>query len=50
MAYLSSQSFDNTGNSHKVMHIVNDDANFNLDAYKAFTLAYDPPCNMCHAH
>ncbi|KAF8267140.1 OPT oligopeptide transporter [Lactarius quietus] len=34
---VSSQSFDNTGRPYNVSRIINDDATFNLDAYKAYS-------------
>ncbi|KAF8264244.1 OPT oligopeptide transporter [Lactarius quietus] len=34
---VSSQSFDNTGSPYNVSRIINDDATFNIDAYKAYS-------------
>ncbi len=33
----SSRSFDNTGNPYNVSRVINDDATFNLDAYRAYS-------------
>ncbi|KAF8261430.1 OPT oligopeptide transporter [Lactarius quietus] len=34
---VSSQTFDNTGSLYNVSQIINDDATFNIDAYKAYS-------------
>ena len=34
---VSSQSFDNTGSPYNVSRIINDDATFNIEAYKAYS-------------
>ena len=34
---VTSQSFDNTANVYNVSRILNDDATFNIDAYKAYS-------------
>ena len=34
---VSSQTFDNTGSPYNVSRIINDDATFNIDAYKAYS-------------
>ncbi|KAF8262026.1 OPT oligopeptide transporter protein-domain-containing protein [Lactarius quietus] len=34
---VSSQSFDNMGNPYNVSRIINDDATFNIEAYKAYS-------------
>jgi hypothetical protein len=34
---VSSQTFDNTGNPYNVSRIINDDATFNIGAYKAYS-------------
>ncbi len=34
---VASGSFDNTGNRYNVSSIINDDATFNLEAYKAYS-------------
>ncbi|KAF8265720.1 OPT oligopeptide transporter [Lactarius quietus] len=34
---VSSQSFDNTGSPYNVSRIINNDATFNIDAYKAYS-------------
>jgi hypothetical protein len=34
---VSSHSFDNTGNRYNVTQIINADASFNLEAYKAYS-------------
>ncbi|KAF8264241.1 OPT oligopeptide transporter protein-domain-containing protein [Lactarius quietus] len=39
---VSSHSFDNTGNPYNVSRIINDDATFNDDAYKAYSPVFIP--------
>ncbi|KAF8261428.1 OPT oligopeptide transporter protein-domain-containing protein [Lactarius quietus] len=34
---VSSQAFDNTGSPYNISRIINDDATFNIDAYKAYS-------------
>ena len=34
---VSSESFDNTGSPYNISRIINDDATFNIDAYKAYS-------------
>ena len=34
---VSSQSFDNTGNTYNVSRVINDNATFNPNAYKAYS-------------
>jgi hypothetical protein len=39
---VSSQTFDNTGRPYNVSRIINDDATFNPDAYKAYSPLFIP--------
>ena len=39
---ISSQTFDNTGSPYNLSHVINDDATFNLDAYKAYSPLFMP--------
>jgi hypothetical protein len=39
---VSSQIFDNTGSPYNVSRVINDDATFNIDAYKSYSPLFIP--------